>query len=140
MAASTGERTMPPTITALYAGLLALFVVALAGRVANLRFSTHQGLGDGDDVTLRRAVRVHGNAIENIPLALLLLLLAELLGLPPNWLHAFGIAIVVGRLLHAFGLSRHSGYSRGRFFGIGVTWIAISTMAVVLIAKALGYV
>ena len=59
---------MPPTITALYAGLLAVFIVLLAARVAKFRHANKIGIGEGDNRTLARMIRVHGNAIENAPL------------------------------------------------------------------------
>ena len=43
----------------------------------------------------------HGRAA---PLALVMLLVLELLAIEPSWLHAFGIALLLGRALHALGL------------------------------------
>ena len=71
---------------------------------------------------MTRRMRAHGNLIENAPLALLLLGLLEIAGLDARWLWAFGGALLVGRLLHAYGLSRRSGTSPGRFLGMALTW------------------
>ena len=60
-------------ITLLYAGLCTLLVVFLAVRVAMWRFRHKIGIGDGGDRELLKRVRAHANAIENMPLALILL-------------------------------------------------------------------
>jgi len=74
-------------------------------------------------------IRTHGNFIEHAPFALLVLALLELCGLAPEWLWGFGGALLLGRLLHAFGLSRSGGYSFGRFTGTVLTWLVFLAMA-----------
>src|SRR5690606_12886383 len=100
---------MTPRITALYAALAAILVIALAASVIARRYGVRVGLGDNGDHVLARRIRAHANAVEYLPLALILLLVLELLAIAPPWLHAFGIALLLGRLLHALGLSRSSG-------------------------------
>lgn len=129
---------MPPTITALYAGLLAVFIVLLAARVAKFRHANKIGIGEGDNRTLARMIRVHGNAIENVPLGLLLLLLCELVGTTPNVLHLCGVALVLGRVAHAVGLSRTAGASAGRVAGMALSWTAMVLMAGVLVGAFFG--
>jgi len=109
----------PPVITALYAALCAFIVLALAMRVVVIRFRTRTGIGDGGNPQLARAIRIHGNAIEYVPIALVLLLVAELDGTRPALLHGCGIVLVVARIVHALGLAGSAGLSVGR--GIGVT-------------------
>jgi uncharacterized membrane protein YecN with MAPEG domain len=67
-------------ITPFYAALLALLYVGLAVRVIQLRRSERVALGDGGRQSLQRATRVHANFAEYVPLALILLVLAELTG------------------------------------------------------------
>ena len=122
-----------PQITALYTALLALLIVVLALRVVLGRRDGRVGIGDGGNHGLSRRIRAHGNAIENVPLALLLLLVAELTNVDAAWLHAYGIVLVAGRLLHAFGLSRHAGTSFGRFAGSLLTWFAMVAMCLLLL-------
>ena len=111
-----------PRITLLFAALHAVLVVVLAARVAMFRYNAKIALGDGGDKVMTRRMRAHGNLIENAPLALLLLGLLELSGLDARWLWGFGGALLLGRLLHAYGLSRRSGTSPGRMFGMALTW------------------
>ena len=92
------------------------------------------GIGDGGDTTLQRRVRVHANAIENLPLALLLLGGMELNGYPPQLVHGFGATLFVSRVAHAWGLSHSSGTSRGRFLGTLFTWLLMLAMALFAIA------
>ena len=119
-----------PAITALYAALVALLVLVLAMRVSSVRWRLKIGMGDGGDPVLRRAVRAHANAIEWALPVLVLLLIAELNRAGPLLLHACGIVLIVGRILHAIGVSRGSGMSFGRFWGTGLMWILVAVLAV----------
>jgi uncharacterized membrane protein YecN with MAPEG domain len=123
-----------PFITAIYAGLAGLLLQALASRVSQFRMRTGTGLGDDGDPAFRRAIRVHGNAVEWVLPALILLLVAELCRVDPVLLHVAGIALLVGRVLHALGLSAHTGYSIGRFAGTGITWLVVAVLSLVDIA------
>jgi len=120
-------------ITLLYAGLCTLLVLYLAGRVIAGRRGKKVGIGDGGDHELQRRIRVHANAIEYLPLALLLLGGMELNGYPDAVIHAFGALLLVSRLLHAWGLSRHSGVSRGRFIGTLFTLLLMVAMALLAV-------
>jgi uncharacterized membrane protein YecN with MAPEG domain len=116
-------------ITMLYAGLCAILVVFLALRVVNWRFRHKIGLGDGGDPELLKRVRAHANAVENMPLALLLLGGMELNGFSAPLIHGFGATLLVSRAAHAWGLSHRSGTSRGRFLGSLFTWTLMLAMA-----------
>jgi uncharacterized membrane protein YecN with MAPEG domain len=119
-----------PAITALYAALVALLLIVLGLRVVGLRRRLRVGLGDGGQGPLQQAVRVHGNAVEWALPVLMLMLVAELNRASPLLLHAAGIALLVGRFLHAAGLGRSSGGSPGRVLGMVVTIAALTTLAV----------
>lgn len=124
-----------PAVTALYAALLALLVVALGVRVALYRLKARIGVGDGGDARLLRRVRAHGNAVEYVPLGLLLLLLLELSAAPAVGLHAAGGAFALARLLHALGLSRTGGSSLPRMIGASLTFLSLIAMAVWLLVR-----
>ncbi len=78
---------------------------------------------------MSRLIRVQANFIEYVPIALLLLLMLELGGLPATWLWIFGGALLLARVLHAFGLSRSAGSSPGRAIGALLTFADIAAMA-----------
>jgi hypothetical protein len=69
---------MSLTNTALYAGILALIAIALAINVAVHRVKLRVPIGDGGNAEMRRMIRLHGNAAEYIPLAIVLMLIYEL--------------------------------------------------------------
>lgn len=121
---------MSVPITALYASLLTLMYLGLAVRVSRLRRAHRIGVGNGEFPELALAVRVHGNFIEHVPLAVLLLLILELNGTAAAWLHAFGVLLLVGRMLHAVGLGKSAGVSFGRFTGTVLTWLLLAAGAV----------
>ena len=124
-------------VTPIYLGLFALFVVALGGRVVQLRRREGVGIGHGDSRDLRRAIRAHGNFAEWVPLILVGLVVLELQGASALVLHGLGGTLVLGRILHAFGLSRHHGISPGRFIGASLTFAVLSIVGVMLLLNAL---
>jgi uncharacterized membrane protein YecN with MAPEG domain len=116
-------------VTALYAGLLALLLLALAGRVSLLRSKLNIGVGHGNDPALARAIRVHGNAVEWILPMLALFLVAEIDGASRAFLHVCGVVFLTSRIGHALALSRTSKSSSGRFWGIAGSWVVILLLA-----------
>lgn len=120
-------------ITGLYAALAALLVIVLVLRVVIRRRSAKVGIGDGGDHELMRRVRAHANAAETLPIGLLLLMLVELNQTQPLVVHLFGITLIVGRVLHAWGLTRFAGTSPGRLIGMLLTLLAMLGMALLLI-------
>jgi uncharacterized membrane protein YecN with MAPEG domain len=122
-------------ITAIYAALSGLLLLLLAGLVVRARWKYRTGLGVGTEPGMERAVRVHANFVEYVPLALLLLLLAEVNGVPGRFLHACGVLLLASRGLHAWGLGRTSGRSFGRFWGTAGTWVTVLALAVALLLR-----
>ena len=124
-------------ITGLYAAIVALIVTILAIRVTLRRRKMQVGIGNGGDAVLAQRIRVHANAAEYAPLALILLLILELNQTQPLFLHVFGCMLIAGRLLHAYGLSSSPALSPGRAIGMVLTWAVIAIMALLLIWQAL---
>lgn len=112
-------------VTSLYAGLLAIFFIALALRVVQHRRRAGVSLGDGGHVTLQRAIRGHANFAEYVPLALLLMALLELARTSIYVLHALGIALLVARLLHGYALSFSAHARLARTWGAGLTFAVL---------------
>ena len=125
-----------PIVTAFYAALTALFGVFLAIRVIRLRQNKHISLGDGDDPEMSRRVRIFGNFAEYAALILVLLGLAELTGLSRIWLHVYGTAFVLGRVVHAFGLSRARTVNAGRTVGMVLTFATMIGLSISLLVTA----
>jgi len=109
----------------LYAALLGLLLIALSVNVVLARRRYHVRLGVGTEEGMQQAVRVQANFSEYVPLAVILLIMAELSGLPTAAVHAAGILLVTSRVLHAWGLSHSPGRTFGRFYGTAGTWLVI---------------
>ncbi|MFN4164583.1 MAG: MAPEG family protein [Ferrovibrio sp.] len=126
---------MPPfAVTPLYAALCAILLITLSLRVARLRNNLKVALGDGGERALQKAIRVQGNFVEYVPMALLLLFLLELSRQAPLWaLHALGASLLLGRILHAIGLTTTAGLSFGRFVGTLLTFGMILITAIWLL-------
>ncbi len=110
-------------IVALYGALNAIFNVLLAIRVTGVRRSAKKSIGFDDDKLLL-AGRIHSNNAEYVPLALVMLLIAELSGGSSSILHAMGGSLFVSRVLHFIGMPRPAP-NVYRAVGISVTWLVI---------------
>jgi uncharacterized membrane protein YecN with MAPEG domain len=125
-----------PVITPLYAGLFGLMLIALSARVIGLRRARKVSVGDGGDEVLARRVRAQGNFAEYVPIALVLMLLLELGGASPWLLHGLGLALLLGRVVHAWSLAARSG--RGRVAGMALTFAVLAVAAIRNLALAGG--
>jgi uncharacterized membrane protein YecN with MAPEG domain len=122
------EPTMQ--ITALYAGLLAPLFILLAVRVIGARRGARVAIGDGGDKALLRRMRVHANFAEYVPFALLLIGLAESLGVHRWLLHTLGATLIAARLVHAFGVSQPKENLNLRVAGMAGTFTVIAVAAI----------
>jgi uncharacterized protein len=116
-------------ITAFYASLLAPLFLVLAIRVVALRKSARVALGDGGERTLLRRIRAHANFAEYVPYTLILMGLAESLSASVWLLHGAGAALLAGRFLHAYSVSRHREVIRHRVVAMLATFGALAIMA-----------
>ncbi|MBI0536177.1 hypothetical protein D9599_11385 [Roseomonas sp. KE2513] len=126
-----------PGVTLLYAGVLGLGFVALSLRVIRARGRARVSLGTGGDAALERAVRAHGNFAEYVPLALVLMLAAEVSG-GASWpLHLAGASLLAGRLLHALALRMDEVDFRLRAAGMALTFLALVLLSLTCLGRAL---
>ena len=95
---------MPVPITALYAALQGLLVIALELPVGRLRAQTNVSISDGGNTALAAAIRRHANWAEHVPFVLLLMALLELNGASAALLHFLGLVLLASRIAHPFGL------------------------------------
>ena len=115
---------MPPVITALYGALNALFNIFLANQVSRMRKKHGVSIGQGEHPEMLVAIRVHSNNAEFVPLAIVLLLVAELCGGSKMLLHIAGGGLLLARVAHYIGMPRKAP-NLFRFAGVGLTWLAI---------------
>lgn len=124
-------------ITSFYAGLIGLFYFALSMNVIRNRFRYKQSLGAGGEAKMEKAIRIHGNFSEYVPLIIVMMGFLEVGKSPENWLHGFGISLIIGRLLHAYGLGFVQGTSKSRTFGMILTFSALIGCSIQLLVMAL---
>lgn len=122
------------SVTPLWASLLAFLYLGLTALVIRARYRTRTALGSGGDAGLERAIRAHANFAEYVPLTLVLLGMAELQG-ATNWLlHLLGAALLVGRTLHGFGISRTDEVLAFRSSGVILTLTVLASAALLNLA------
>ncbi len=126
------------TITPIYAGLITLLFIVLSFKVFGARGKAKISLGDdgGKHEQLTRTLRAHGNFTEYVPLVLILMLLAELSQAPVLIVHLIGVVIVVGRLMHAYGISQIPQVTKLRYYGTVFTMLALLVGALTNLAMA----
>lgn len=128
---------MMPAIVPFYAALLALLFVALSIRVIKSRRRERVAIGDGDNPRLRRSIGVHNNFAQYVPLALLLLAFVELAAAPILMVHILCLMLLVGRCVHAYGVSQESENFRFRTLGMRLTFATIALASVYLLVTTL---
>jgi len=112
-------------IAPVYAACLAILMIVLSLRVSLTRRRSGISLGWGDDTDLAERVRSFGNFAEWAPMALMLIVLAELAGAPGAALHSAGGLLVLGRVLHPIQLRMDVIITPLRFLGMVATYAAI---------------
>ena len=110
--------------TPLYALAAALIWLTLWFRVTSLRASLGQSIGDGGNPMLLQRIRQHGNCAEWSAFLLILMMLAEGMGVAALYLHVSGVLLVAGRLAHPFGLKIDTAGHPLRYVGNGSNIVA----------------
>jgi len=121
---------MIPTIVPFYAAVLGLIFIVLSGRVIAARRQFRVRLGSGGQELLERRIRVQGNFAEYVPLTIILLTFLELDGAPKWLVHALCIALIIGRGVHAYCVSRIDEDLRQRRAGMILTFGPMATAAI----------
>jgi len=118
-------------ITSLYTAILIAIAVWLMFWIISARRDHKVALGDGGDKEVLLRMRSQSNFIEITPLALIAMLLLELNGMPNWFLHAFGVILVVTRLVHPLGMTnRYKQFP----FRVGGTVATVTIMLVAVVA------
>lgn len=118
----------PIEAAGLWAGLHVLLMLFLKLRAGATRARTKVNFGDGGNEDMQRALRVQGNAVEDVPIALIGIGALAYMAAPIMLIHGLGGVLLVSRVLHALGLGGSSGFSIGRFAGtIGSLVVLLAT-------------
>jgi uncharacterized protein len=120
---------LPITLT--IAGAAALLNIWLARRVGQVRISNKISIGDGGNEALIARMRAQANFIEYTPFVLILIGLIELAEGSQLWLWIVGVAYILGRIAHGFGMDRpRPDPLKLRTIGIIVTALILFGLAV----------
>ncbi len=106
-------------ISAIYAVLSALLIIYLSFKVIKSRRKHRISVGDGGNEELQTAQGAQSNAIEYLPISLILLFYLEYNGAGAWIIHLAGAALISGRIIHAHGLL--NGSMRRRVLGMQIT-------------------
>jgi len=112
-------------ITPLYASVLAILFVALSVRTLRMRHGLKIAVGDAGNQALLRAIRVHSNFAEYVPLSLLLISFVEMSGASALLVHFLGLCLLVGRAVHAYGVSQLNENYAFRVAGMAMTFTTL---------------
>ncbi len=124
-------------ITALYAALLLAVFVALSALVGRQRGRANVSILHGDDMDLAVAIRRHGNFVEYVPLALVLMALIEANGGNALFLHVVGVLLLACRIAHPFGLQHDKGATPLRAVGAGGTLLLLLALGAMALWQSL---
>jgi uncharacterized membrane protein YecN with MAPEG domain len=125
-----------PVIVPFYAAILGLIFIFLSARVIAARRQFRVTVGFGGHHVLERRIRVQGNFAEYVPITIILLTFMELYG-GARWLiHVLCIALILGRSLHAYCVSRTDEDIRQRRAAMILTFAALFTAATSVIVYA----
>lgn len=120
------------SIVPFYAALLAGFYIFLSVRVVRIRRQEKVGIGDANNVRLRRAIRAHGNFAEYVPLTVILAAFVEIQQFAAIIVHALCWILIIGRVIHAYGVSQEKEDYRFRVAGMVLTFASIAISALFL--------
>ena len=120
-------------VTTLYAGILGLMYIGLAFYTIAGRWKYRINLGHGNIDDMEKRIRIHGNFAEYVPMALLLMLFAEVEGEAEITIHVLGVLLILGRLLHPFGILFRFGPSLGRTGGMVLTVMVLMAASILCI-------
>lgn len=121
-----------PQVALAVTAVSVLMSIPMAVAVGVRRAKTGILLLHGEDEGLLRLMRAHGNFVEYVPLALLVLAGAEVSGVAPWLVAACGGTLLLARLIHYFGL-RAAADSRGRAIGALLTSATMLVLAVAIL-------
>ncbi|MDH5517623.1 MAG: MAPEG family protein [Gammaproteobacteria bacterium] len=118
-------------LTSIFSFCFAVLIFYLVLQVVRCRRKFRVGYGDGGHDELRHAISAHSNAIETIPLALIILLISELNAVNSVLLISASVLFLLARIIHVIGLMSSLGTSFGRTYGTLASWLFIIFLALV---------
>lgn len=130
-------------ITSIYAAFIGILLLFLSIYTIKGRRKFGVGLGDAEQIEMRRRIRAQGNLTEYAPLFLMLLGSAEYGDLSPWAVHVIGVIFISGRIMHAYSLLKAENYDgykltakpTWRIYGMICTFNCIGLVAAIVIVQ-----
>ena len=117
-------------ITSVIASVLTIIFIKLSFAVIGLRRKNKVGLGSGGHEDLERAIRTQANFAEYVPFGIILIACLELNGAPWLLVTIPGIALIIGRLIHAKGMNTPPPDFSKRVLGMKFTFYTLIALVV----------
>jgi uncharacterized membrane protein YecN with MAPEG domain len=114
-------------VTLLYAGFLGLFLIVLSFNM--VKSWGRDGRPQKNSPEAVRATALVTSFTDFVPMALILMAGAELMGVSASILHVLGAALVSARVMHAFGSNFTRGSGALRFLGAQITYFVIALLS-----------
>jgi len=96
----------------LVTAILLFIFIALSFNAAFIRRKSGLAVGEGDNETLLRAVRAHGNFTEFTPMFLISLIVVDQLSKNCDYVGILGLLFIIGRIFHALSMFLKKGILR----------------------------
>jgi uncharacterized membrane protein YecN with MAPEG domain len=132
-----GHPMISLPITSITAMIASVIILTLTIRVIRFRRRDGVVLGDNNDRALAKAIRGQANATEQVPIALIVMGLAEIQGGYAPLLALAAVCLIVGRCMHGIYFAYHGTHWRLRFFGM---WLTLIAQIVLLMALLLALI
>jgi uncharacterized membrane protein YecN with MAPEG domain len=115
-------------IFVLYVVLAVAIIGYLSMNVIKMRRFHKVSMGDGGVELLQLAISAQLNAVEYIPIGLILLFALEMNSSNILLVHVLGLAFITGRLVHARGMLTNK--MKPRVIGMHITFYTLIAMAI----------
>lgn len=123
-------------ITGFYASLFTLLLIWLTWQVIARRKTLKVAHGTAGDDQLERRRNAHSNFVECVPFALILMATAEASNTTSLALHSAGIALIIGRISHAIGMTAEPENFKLRQVGMILTFLSLITLSAINLLRA----
>jgi uncharacterized membrane protein YecN with MAPEG domain len=130
-------NTISFAIVGFYTGLNALILLWITMKTIALRAKYKVSVGDGGNNHLHRIMRGHSNALENIMIVLIMMVIMAVLGTPSYVLHGFGLALTISRMMHAYHFVQEDAARWQRYYGSVISVLLLLAAAVGVIGHSL---
>jgi len=132
-------QNLYPALSAvgIYTALNMAILIWISIETGRLRAKHKVSIGDGGVKHLIRIIRGHANAIENMPMFLIMLLIGALIGMPLLAVHGLGLVFTIGRGFHAWHFIQEDAPRWQRGGGFGLSFLAQLVLLVGLVGHGL---